>query len=73
MAFDWCLSKRSLEIELIPRGNKEIDDYQLLSKYIKDSWESIPPEDRDGWRLEWWGDRDRRKNWDRWELVEEEP
>ena len=71
MDFDWCLSNKYNQIDITPRGSTEPHDYTLLSKYIKDSWESIPVEDREGFSLEWGGDKKKRKNWDRWELIEE--
>lgn len=71
MDFDWCLSNKHTQVDITPKGSTEPNDYTLLSKYIKDSWESIPVEDREGFVLEWGGDKKKRKNWDRWEIIED--
>ena len=72
MDFALSLSTKFNEIDLTPRAGTHPNDYQNLSKWVRDSWESIPQEDRAGFNLEWHADRPRRKNWDRWELVEED-
>ncbi len=47
---------QAIDIAPYPLDWKDINSFIELSKIIKETWDEMPDEEKEGWKLEWGGD-----------------